>query len=108
MRRLAAVLGGGPAGIGRGQVRVESFLCSLPPHVDCRLPGLPPPSTYAPPNPAPLLLNANICRASHVLWPPARWGALAPQPSPCGTRVVGKAGSLEILAPPSEEDDWWG
>lgn len=48
---------------------------------------------------------AGCCRVTHVLWPPSRWGALAPQPSL--TRVVGKGGTLEFLQPPSREQDWW-
>lgn len=46
-------------------------------------------------------------RVSRVLWPPACWGALPPRPCPSGSRVVGKAGSLEFLHPPEEADDWW-
>lgn len=46
-------------------------------------------------------------RVSRVLWPPARWGALQPRPTPSGTKVVGRAGSLEFLHPPSGEDDYW-
>ncbi|PSC69783.1 inner membrane protease subunit 2 [Micractinium conductrix] len=46
-------------------------------------------------------------RVHRVLWPPARWGELQPQPSPSGTRVVGKNGSLEFLHPPGEHEDWW-
>ncbi|KAL4427956.1 hypothetical protein ABPG75_002045 [Micractinium tetrahymenae] len=55
--------------------------------------------------PVPLALVEG--RVSHVLWPPARWGALAPQPCPSGTHVVGKGGSLEFLHPPAHGDDWW-
>lgn len=47
------------------------------------------------------------CRASHVLWPPARWGALPLLPCPSGTHVVGKGGTLEFLHPPPNGDDWW-
>ncbi|KAI3428378.1 hypothetical protein D9Q98_006758 [Chlorella vulgaris] len=46
-------------------------------------------------------------RVAAVLWPPARWGHLSPQPTPrSATKVLGQEGSLEILSPPIDEESY--